>query len=347
MKKLAALFLALVIAVTTLAIPTSAAAAKTPIWNGSSDTSWYTGDKTSYDISTAEQLAGLSELVNSGKSMEGVTINLTSDLMLNDTTNWENWYTEPPKNVFTPIGKSGNPVGGYYPFAGVFNGNGHTIRGLYVNSGWVAGLFGYLYCAGVSSVIIDKSVIIGYDNLKSKGVYVGGIVGKCEGSIICQCESRAYVYAKGQKDAANGYREACCGGIAGSLETENVTSAALGLAFAAGGMFANPVLFNDGSGGLIKNSGIVNCISHGIVNIECGTDGYFGGIAGRVNNGLIQNCLSGSGWTYKKGVGGLGNIYGGGICGEIFHCNMPVPLSDSRMAWLFPREVLPYLWSCP
>ena len=32
------------------------------IWDGSSDTAWYTGDKDSYDIYTAEELAGLNEL---------------------------------------------------------------------------------------------------------------------------------------------------------------------------------------------------------------------------------------------------------------------------------------------
>ena len=74
MKKLTAILLTFAIAVTEFVVPASAAT-KTKIWNGKADTSWYTGKKTSYDISTPEELAGLSKLVNSGKSMEGIIIN--------------------------------------------------------------------------------------------------------------------------------------------------------------------------------------------------------------------------------------------------------------------------------
>lgn len=323
MKKLVALLLALVIAVTTLAIPTSAATAKPKIWSGKSDTSWYTGDKDSYDISTAEQLAGLSELVGKGNSMSGVVFNLTNDIWLNDNTDWEKWKDNPPKNTFTPIGHSGNPVGGYYPFSGVLNGNGHAIRGLYVNSGRTAGLFGYLYCAGVTNLIIGAGVIIGYDNLKGMGVDAGGIAGIAEGSIINQCQNSAHVYALGQKDVANGDRTARCGGIVGSMQTENMSSVALGAALAAGGVFVNPLLFSDGSGGLIKASGIFNCITNGKVNIVCGTTaGHLGGIVGWSNNGTIRNCMAGNGWHFEKGIGNHGTIHRGQIAGGIYCCNI-------------------------
>ena len=88
MKKRTAILLTFAIAVTEFIVPADAAT-KTKIWNGKADTSWYTGKKTSYDISTPEELAGLSKLVNSGKSMEGVIINLTADLVMNDTKDWD------------------------------------------------------------------------------------------------------------------------------------------------------------------------------------------------------------------------------------------------------------------
>lgn len=40
----------------------------TDIWDGTADTSWYTGHETEseYHITTAEQLAGLAQLINTG-----------------------------------------------------------------------------------------------------------------------------------------------------------------------------------------------------------------------------------------------------------------------------------------
>ena len=327
MKKLTAILLTFAIAVTTFVVPASAAT-KTKIWNGKADTSWYTGKKTSYDISTPEELAGLSKLVNSGKSMEGVIINLTADLVMNDTKGWDKWYENNtlPKNVFEPIGKSGNPVGGYYPFCGIFNGNGHTISGLCVNSGRTAGLFGYVYCGVVENLILEKGVIYGYDNKKGKGVYAGGIAGILEGGIICDCESRLQVYSNGFLDMANGDREAYAGGIVGSIHTENLTSVIAGITveaiLGAGGMVLNPLLISDGSSSIFKESGIYNCISTGYVQVHCGTKGYIGGIAGWGNNGLIKNCMAFNHWNAKTGNRNRGIIRVGRILGGTYSCRM-------------------------
>lgn len=322
MKRLTSLVLALAMAVMTLIIPANAAESKTKVWNGKVSTSWYTGDKKEYNISSPGQLAGLAKLVNIGKSMEGVVINLTADLTMNNTKNWKEWYKTPPKNKFTPIGKSGDPVSGYRPFAGVFNGNGHTISGLYVNNPEVAGLFGYLYCAAVSNVIIKESVIIGYDNGKNDGAYAGSIAGIAEGSIINQCENTGEVRCIGQKDAESGLIAAYAGGIVGSMHTENVSAAALGVFMAAGGVFANPYIFTDGNGGLIKDSCVANCISAGLIYTMSGVEAYSGGIAGWVNNGTIMNCLATNGFKWNKGLGNLGNLKLGGIAGGRFSCSV-------------------------
>ena len=71
-----------------------------PIWDGSFDTSWYTEEHLTrnvngaewayYKISTAEELAGLSYLVRHGNRMENTYIELTEDIRLNDTSNFEN-----------------------------------------------------------------------------------------------------------------------------------------------------------------------------------------------------------------------------------------------------------------
>mgnify|MGYP004638775577 CR=1 FL=1 len=322
MKRIISAILAVAMAVTMLVIPANAAKSTVKVWNGKVVTSWYTGDKTEYNISSPGQLAGLAKLVNSGESMQGVVINLTADLKMNNTKDWKKWYETAPKNKFTPIGKTGDPIGGYYPFAGVFNGNGHSISGLYVNNPEVAGLFGYIYCAAVSNVIIKESVIIAYDNEKNDGAYAGSIAGIAEGSIINKCENTGEVRCIGQKDAECGWRTAYAGGIVGSMHTENVSSVALGVFMAAGGVFANPYIFTDGSGGLIKDSCVANCISGGLIYTMSGVEAYSGGIAGWGNNGTIMNCLATNSFKWNKGRGGLGNLKLGGIAGGRYSCSV-------------------------
>ena len=103
-------------------------------WDGTADTSWYdpADPKTAYEISTAEQLAGLAELVSGDTTFAGVTFTLTSnlDLYCEDTTP----SADGDPLTFRPIGdhsKDGT-------FEGVFDGNGKTISNLYQN-GWDLG----------------------------------------------------------------------------------------------------------------------------------------------------------------------------------------------------------------
>lgn len=52
-------------------------------WSDYADTSWFSASSTSFNISTAEQLAGLSLLVKNGESFSGKTINITANINLN------------------------------------------------------------------------------------------------------------------------------------------------------------------------------------------------------------------------------------------------------------------------
>ena len=64
-KRIGSLFLVLALCFTLL--PTAAFAAdSTDAWDGTADTNWYVGHETEseYHITTAEQLAGLAQLVN-------------------------------------------------------------------------------------------------------------------------------------------------------------------------------------------------------------------------------------------------------------------------------------------
>ena len=92
-------------------------------WNGTADTSWYVGheDATKYHITTAEQLAGLAQLVNADPgttNFAGKTIYLDNDIDLSG----REWIS------------IGTIIGGdcpEYSFCGVFDGQGHVISNLY------------------------------------------------------------------------------------------------------------------------------------------------------------------------------------------------------------------------
>ena len=124
-------------------------------WLGDTDTAWYDADPTAteFTINTAEELAGLAQIVNSGKdNFEGNKITLASDLNL-DGVKW------------TPIGTSAAK------FNGTFDGAGHTIYNLYVNEKNYSGLFGCTWTpAHVENVNVSGAFVTGND-------YVGTIVG--------------------------------------------------------------------------------------------------------------------------------------------------------------------------
>lgn len=146
-------------------------------WDDTVDTDWYTNaadgtgtaDKP-YEISTAAQLAGLAKLVNEGNNFSKKTIQLTKDIRLNEQdvpTGGHEW---------TPIGK--NPK----RFEGTFDGNGHTVSGLYINdTAVIKGLFGRVNNATIKNLIVTGSVTV------PKKANIGGIVGNASNSTIQNC----------------------------------------------------------------------------------------------------------------------------------------------------------------
>lgn len=130
MKKTIAVILTLVLLVLGVLSPfqkAPAEAAEVSVWHGAVDTSWYRNTSAKeYKIRTAEELAGLANIVNGGESFEGKIIYLEKDIVLNegDATTWGKTA---PSNEWTPIGTNGKF------FKGVFDGRGHTVSGMYVS----------------------------------------------------------------------------------------------------------------------------------------------------------------------------------------------------------------------
>lgn len=132
-------------------------------WQDKSDTSWYTPGRKVYQIRSAEELAGLSELVNSGVSFRGARIVLTRDI-----------------NLF---GRTWVPIGTLeHPFEGSFNGSEMEIRDLEIdlegeNSQNIDPARSYL---GLFGVVSGNTQIVNVEmkNVKITGdSYVGALVG--------------------------------------------------------------------------------------------------------------------------------------------------------------------------
>jgi len=153
-------FLLLLLTLVTLGFAASPVSAQT-VWNGTADISWYDASQTSFDISTPEQLAGVSQLMtNMTTTFNGMTLNLTADIWLNsDNDSTNNWV---------PIGgyasASGEDSYSYsqYAFQGTFKGNGHIIYNMYCekSSYFQAGLFGCVtYPCTIDSIIFVNPVV--------------------------------------------------------------------------------------------------------------------------------------------------------------------------------------------
>ena len=130
---------------------------------------YYHVDTSQYEITNYHELLGLAKLVN-GKN-ETITASLMNDIVFNENlldASGNVQVADPIK--WTPIGMTPSGTEKYY-FNGIFNGNGHTISGLYVDGGDYAGLFGRAQGAPrIKGVGIVDSYFKG-------AKYVGGIAG--------------------------------------------------------------------------------------------------------------------------------------------------------------------------
>ena len=166
-----------------------------------------------YVISTAAELYGFAELVNGGTTSAkavltaNIVVNsnvLTAEGGLNgDGSNFEQW---------TPIGTNESQ------YQGTFDGNGHTISGLYFNNttdgnypdgGKYVGLIGVADGAEIKNVGVIGSYIRGYTSF-------GGICGVASNSNITNCYNTGTVSGHNNTNAA--------GGICANGKTTTITN---------------------------------------------------------------------------------------------------------------------------
>ena len=229
-----------------------------------------------YEITNASQLYWFAEYVNNGNTSakailkENIVVNknvLGADgKLVSDTSKFVSW---------TPIGSMSNK------YTGTFDGQGHTISGLYFDNGGkqYVGLFGYVGIGGnVSNVGVVASYFNGSDD-------VGGVCGYNYGTIT-NC------YNTGVVNGSNNVG-GVCGRNNSSSKIENCynTGVVNGSSYVGGVCGCNNV-------GTIEN-----CYNTGAVN----GSSYVGGVCGWNQDGTIKNC-------YNTGaVEGSANV--GGVCG--------------------------------
>ena len=258
------------------------------IWDGTADTSWYNETSTEFEISTAEQLAGLAKLVNNGNDFSYKTVRLTADIVLNDTSDWGNWESSASANTWTPIGNWPNL------FGGTFDGQGYTVSGIYINSeNDHQGLFGYNE-GTIKNIGVTKSYIKGNDN-------VGGVCGNNSYGKISDCYNSGTVSntGNGSSDVGGVCGVNYEGFISNCYNSGTITGTGNGSSD-VGGVCG----YNIGS--------IYNCYNSGTISGTDTDNDYdigVGGVCGFNNyDGSISNC-------YNTGtVSGTGEV--GGVCGE-------------------------------
>lgn len=227
-----------------------------------------------YQISTAAQLKRFRNIVNGtgGQTQDsGACAVLMNDIVLNDGTFDANGTYTPGSSSkaaeeWTPIGKYTDD-NDKTPYTGTFDGQGHTIKGLYVNSASDAyvGLFGCLEGAAVRNLTVD-GYVQGYKT-------AGGIAGYASNAAIENCSNHCSVF---------GGSDSMLGGIAGL----NFDGAKIIDCYNVGTIIRNSTVFEFCGGIVWGNAGTVsNCYNVGTISGNV----YDGEIVGR-NSGTVKNC---------------------------------------------------------
>ena len=169
---------------------------------GQSGKLFINGAKVGAFISTADELFAFAKAVNEGgNTFSGLTVFLTADIDLENAT-------------WTPIGQAGATQ-----FKGIFDGQGHTIKNLNIDSSaqtgehYSSGLFGWAESGvTIKNVNVDGATVVGNHN-------VAVIVGYTYSGKISNCHvTNANIVCKHVNDDACGDK---CGLIAGYSGNES------------------------------------------------------------------------------------------------------------------------------
>lgn len=297
-RKLLSLVLSFALCLTLLPGTALAADDGADTWDGTADISWYDESESEYHISTAEQLAGLAQLVNADPgttNFAGKTFCLENDLDLSG----HEWIS---------IGTGRGGTQSKYSFCGVFDGQGHVISNLYSHESYIEGaegadeshnllrnaLFGSVYNGEVKNLGVADAEIwmdLKDDSAAGKGILVDWM-GK---SKITNCWTSGSIFS-GTKIEKN------IGGIVGVTVQGCTISGCYSTATLTGnftnseGYYTDPQhLPPDTIGGIVgakfdDNLTVTDCWFGGKIVVNS-ILAAVGGIVGYADTATVKNCM--------------------------------------------------------
>lgn len=257
-----------------------------------------------YQIGTADGFYAFARWYNQTQHDGKIYAELTEDINLNEGfTFTESGYTGDVKpREWTPIGS-----GAYFPtYSGEFDGNGHTISGLYIKEDnatvSTTGLFGYF-----KGYLHDVKIVNSY--IFSKSYCTGAFAGIVEGTIE-DCTADAVVYSDAN---ASGFFDGT-GGIVGNLY--NLTSKVLNCTFSGSvSSDKNPYV-----GGIVGDNlygYVAGCTNYGKVTSSASSKVAVGGIVGQNRitydsdetaegeSSVIERCINNGSISGTNSAGGI------------------------------------------
>lgn len=257
-----------------------------------------------YQISNVNELVYLDVVLNdSANKYDDAYYILTADIALNDVSDFENWQSKAPEYSWKPISD----------FKGIFNGNGYTISGMYVNTDANKakedfGLFESVR-GTVKNLTIDKSFI----SVSGYSGSVGAIAGRLYShGMFENCISKAVVDCY---DSNNG---GLIGTVAGGLSSdEYATIKDCRFEGVINQVRETSSLSVIGCIAGHADGDITNCVNVGTVNFNSNSVDTVGGIVGWYGEGEIVNCVN-KGNLLDKLDASVGISRVGGIVGNLF-----------------------------
>jgi len=264
------------------------------------DTSWYDAKKDTYVLTDIADLYGFAYL-SYGTDFAKKTVQLGADITLN-SGNAANWATTTPALVWRSIASKDRP------FAGTFDGQGHTISGLYQNTDT---RFGGLF-ADVTSTAVVKNVKLSNSYFKSTvdgSAAIAAVIGRANGGTFTGIYTDDTVIVTACGDHIGGI----IGLVNGNTTVNNCWNAA---------NITNTSTDHDGTGGIVgcrydgkltithcMNSGTIDVTAYTEINNKGNVVPYAAGLVGYTNSKdtIVDDCLN----TGSVLVDKANNCFGG------------------------------------
>lgn len=271
------------------------------------------------EIDTPEELAWAISIVNGlngQEPSEDAEFKVTGDLDMS-------------AHVWMPIGSEA------HPYAGKFDGNGHTIDGIMMQHLYgrgAYGLFGYVDGGTIEETFVTSGVMAPVSSASGNKEYIGGLVGSLTGGSIATSEAALTMTADNENFVM--------GGLVGKADNTTIHSS-----------MAMPTMTGYEMGGLVgeltSTANLFNSFSN--VKFEStDNNNYVGGLAA-VNNGTIENCYPRFRGTVPT-VNSFGQFVGDNTGSNVSYCYAPegsrfiAAPETSKMFGVYSETSTPYMY---